>query len=288
VLHLGGIREADALPKNTAVLIAAYNADKTVRQAVESVLSGTLDCDIYIVDDCSTQPVAELLAGHGNVEVIRLKRNRGPAVARNVGLSRILAKDYDYVAIMDADDVSTPTRLAKQTAFLDQHPLVGAVGCWTLHFDEHSGETTLLRKRPTEPAEIRNMMFFNTGISHASAVFRVDALRSVGIYSENYPAAEDYELLRRIATKYDLANVPDFLLAYRVSEQGQSLGRRRRQLVDRLKIQLRYFAPFNWRAWAGVAQTIASLAVPARLVHALKLKLLRQQITRPAARPSSS
>lgn len=282
------IREVYALPRNTAVLIAAYNADKTIRQAVESVLSGSLGCDVYIVDDCSTRPVTEVLDGYDNVEVIRLKRNRGPAIARNVGLSRILAKHYDYVAIMDADDVSTPTRLAKQTAFLDKHPRVGAVGCWTLHFDEHTGETTLLRKRPTDPAAIRNMMFFNAGISHASAVFRVDALRSVGVYSEDYPAAEDYELLRRVATKYDLANLPEFLLAYRVSTQGQSLGRRRRQLIDRLKIQLRYFAPFNWRAWAGVTQTIASLAVPARLVHALKLKLLRQQIATPAARPSSS
>lgn len=276
------------MTKSTAVLIAAYNAEKTIRQAVESVLSGSLDCDVYIVDDCSTRPVKDALESYDNVEVIRLEHNRGPAVARNVGLSRILAKDYDYVAIMDADDVSTPTRLAKQTCFLDKNPRVGAVGCWTLHFDEHTGETTLLRKRPTEPAEIRNMMFFNTGISHASAVLRVDALRAVGVYSEDYPAAEDYELLRRVATKYDLANVPEFLLAYRVSSRGQSLGRRRRQLVDRLKIQLRYFAPFNWRAWAGAAQTIASLAVPARLVHALKLKLMREQIATPAVRPFSS
>jgi len=276
------------LPRSTAVLIAAYNAEKTIRQAVESVLAGSFDCDVYIVDDCSRIPVTEVLEPYDNVEVIRLKRNRGPAVARNIGLSKILAKDYDYVAIMDADDVSTPTRLAKQVCFLDKHPRVGAVGCWTLHFDEHTGETTLLRKRPTEPADIRNMMFFNTGISHASAVIRVDALRAVGIYSENYPAAEDYELLRRIGAKYDLANLPEFLLAYRVSSQGQSLGRRRRQLVDRLKIQLRYFAPFNWRAWAGVAQTLASLLIPARLVHTLKLKALHRQIATPVVRPSSS
>jgi glycosyltransferase involved in cell wall biosynthesis len=275
------------LPTTTAVLIAAYNADRTIRQAVESVLSGTLDCDVYIVDDCSRVAVTEILDSYDNVEVIRLKRNCGPAVARNIGLSKILSKDYDYVAIMDADDVSMPNRLAKQVCFLNKHPRVGAAGCWTRHIDEHTGETTLLRKRPTEPTEIRNMMFFNTGISHASAMFRVDALRSVGVYSENYPAAEDYELLRRVGAKYDLANVPEYLLAYRVSSQGQSLGRRHRQLIDRLKIQLRYFAPFNWRAWAGVAQTIAAQVTPAKFVHALKLKLLHRQITTPAARPFS-
>lgn len=276
------------MPNATAVLVAAYNAEKTIRQAVESVLSGSLTCDVYVVDDCSTTPVADLLTGYDNVEVIRLKRNRGPAVARNGGLSKILAKDYDYIAIMDADDISMPNRLAKQVCFLDKHPRVGAVGSWTRHFDEHSGEATLYRQRPADAAAIRNMMFFNTGISHASAMFRVDALRTVGIYSENYPAAEDYELLRRIGAKYDLANVPEYLLAYRISSQGQSLGRRRQQLFDRLRIQLRYFAPLNWRAWAGVAQTVVSLVTPVSLVHALKLKMLRSQIATPDARPSSS
>ena len=276
------------MPTVTAVLIAAYNAEKTIRQAVESVLSGSLACDVFIVDDCSHVPVSDVLDPYDNVEVIRLKRNRGPAVARNIGLSKILAKDYDYVAIMDADDISMPDRLARQVEFLDKHPRVGAAGCWTRHFDEVSGETTLYRQRPTEPAAIRNMMFFNIGISHASAMFRVDALRTVGIYSENYPAAEDYELLRRIGAKYDLANVPEYLLAYRISAQGQSLGRRRQQLRDRLRIQLRYFSPLAWRAWAGVAQTLGSLLAPAKLVHALKLKALRRQIVTPAARPSSS
>jgi glycosyltransferase involved in cell wall biosynthesis len=271
-----------------AVLVAAYNAEATISQAVDSVLSGTLPCDVYVVDDCSVKPAADILDSRVHVEVIRMKRNRGPAVARNVGLSKILAKGYDYVAIMDADDISMPERLEKQAALLERNPRLGAIGCWTRHFDEQTGATTLLRQRPTDSRAIRNMLFFNIGISHASAMFRVSALRSVGLYSEKFPAAEDYELLRRLAAKYELGNVPEYLLAYRVSTQGQSLRRRRRQLLDRLKIQLRYFAPLNWRAWAGAAQTIASLAVPARLVHALKVKFFRRQIAIPAARPSSS
>jgi len=284
---LSGHMPSSPNPPTVAVLVAAYNADATIRQAVDSVLGGTLACDIYVVDDGSATPVADLLSGD-RIEVIRMKCNRGPAVARNVGLSKILAKDYDYVAIMDADDIAMPERLAKQAALLDRDPRLGAVGCWTRHFDERTGETTLLRRRPQDPRAIRNMLFFNVGISHASAMFRVAALREVGLYSEKYPAAEDYELLRRIATRYELGNVPEYLLAYRVSTQGQSLRRRRRQLLDRLKIQLRYFAPTSWRAWAGLAQTLASLMVPARLVHALKLKFFRRQIAIPAARPSSS
>ena len=51
------------------------------------------------------------------VTVIRLDKNAGPGGARNAALGRVLAADYKYVAIMDADDVSHPTRLAVQQRF---------------------------------------------------------------------------------------------------------------------------------------------------------------------------
>lgn len=271
-----------------AVLVAAYNAEHTVRQAVESVLSGTQACDVFVVDDASSIPVSDLLDADPRVQVIRQKRNRGPAVARNVGLSKILSQDYDYVAIMDADDLSSPDRFAKQVAFLDTHPRTGAVGTGARYFDEDSGTTILLSQWPATAIEIRRKMFFNIGLFHPTAMIRTDVLKAVGLYSEKYPAAEDYDLMQRIARKYDLANLPEYLLSYRVSSQGQSLRRRRRQLLDRLRIQLRYLAPLNWRAWAGVAQTLASLFIPMTLLNALKVKLLRRQIVTPAARPSSS
>lgn len=266
------------MPRKVAVLVAAHDAEATIRDAVESVLAGSYPCRVFVVDDGSRVPVASVLGTYGGrVEIIRLDENRGPAAARNVGLARILAQPFDYVAIQDADDMSYADRLATQVACLDNNPALGAVGSWTKHFDEASGATVLYRKRPTDAAAIRDMMFFNIGLSHASTMFRADALRTVGLYDPAYPAAEDYELLRRVATRYDLANVPDYLVAYRVSSQGQSLRRRRRQLLDRLRVQLRYFAPLQWRAWAGVALTLASFGVPTGLVGAFKRKWLQRR-----------
>ena len=266
------------MPRKVAVLIAAHNAEKTIRDAVESVLCGSYPCRVFVIDDASRVPVASMLGTYGGrVEIIRLDQNRGPAGARNVGLARILAQDFDYVAIQDADDVSYADRLATQAARLDADATLGAVGSWTKHFDEDTGGTLLYRKRPVDAASIRNMMFFNIGLSHASTMFRAEALRVVGGYDAAYPAAEDYELLRRIATRYDLANVPEYLLAYRVSSQGQSLRRRRRQLFDRLRVQIKYFAPLQWRAWAGAAQTIASFVIPTELVGTLKRRWLRHR-----------
>jgi glycosyltransferase involved in cell wall biosynthesis len=259
---------------DTAVIVAAYNAERTLRAAVESVLNGTLPCDVFVVDDASGIAAADTLGELADkVQIIRLEKNRGPAAARNVALARIISGAYKYAAIMDADDISHPTRLAVQRDFLEINPKVGAVGTWVRLFDDRTGETVMSLNRTTDPAAIRKLMYFNVGISHATTMLRVAALRRVGVYDENYAAAEDYELMRRIATQYDLANIPECLLSYRISPGGQSRGRRQRQLYDRFRTQLKYFDVLQWRAWAGALKTILLLLVPPTFTETIKLKV---------------
>lgn len=259
------------MPSEPAVLMAAHNADRTIRQAVSSLLSGTCPCHIVVVDDCSRVPVETVLGPPSErVEVIRLEKNAGPAGARNAGLAHILGKKYEYVAVMDADDIAHPERLAKQVAFLDEHPNVGAVGSWARFFDEDSGETLFHQTPPESSDDIRKAMFFNSGLVHPSVLMRTAAIRTVGAYSGSYPAAEDYELLRRIGTRYDLANIPECLLEYRVTSRGVSMSKRRRQLFDRLRIQINYFDALEWRAWAGIMQTLLLFLVPVGLLTLYK------------------
>jgi GT2 family glycosyltransferase len=259
---------------DVAVVVAAYNADKTIVAAIESVLSGPLECAVFVVDDASRVPVADCLRSlSARITILRLDVNVGPAAARNAALRLILDRGFKYVAIMDADDMSYPNRLTIQAAYLEQNPAVGAVGTWTRLFDDETGETIRINRRAVAPNAVRNLMFFNIGLSHASAMIRVDALRRVGIYSDRYPAAEDYELLRRIGTCFQLANIPECLLHYRISPGGQSLRRRRRQLYDRLRVQIRYFEWREWRAWVGAFQTVALFLVPMRILQIAKSML---------------
>jgi len=261
------------VPSDTAVIMAAHNAERTIRHAVESVLDGTLPCDVFIADDASRIPVAAALGPLAeHVTVIRLEKNVGPGGARNAALKRVLAADYKYIAVMDADDVSHPTRLAVQREFLETHPKVGVVGTWVRLFDDRTGETVYSLHRATDSDSIRKLMYFNIGLSHATAMLRADALREVGVYDADYAAAEDYELMRRIGTRYDFANIPECLVSYRISPGGQSRGRRLRQLYDRLRTQLRYFEPLEWRAWAGVIKTALVMLVPSGWAEPLKLK----------------
>ena len=101
-------------------------------------------------------------------------------------------------------------------------------------------------------------------------MMRAQALRACGLYSMSYPAAEDYEMLRRMSKRFDLANMPEFLLEYSLSMSGISLKNRRRQLLDRLRIQRKYFDPSQAKAWLGVARTLAMFAVPRGVVSAYR------------------
>jgi len=99
---------------------------------------------------------------------------------------------------------------------------------------------------------------------------RADVLRSVGLYSEHYPVAEDYELARRISRKFAIANIPTVLLDYRISLGGLSRTRRRRQLLDRFKIQLKYFQAKEPSAWLGLAKTCLLFLLPVAVIGKMK------------------
>ena len=95
-------------------------------------------------------------------------------------------------------------------------------------------------------------------------------LRAVGVYSARYPVAEDYELLRRIAKQYAVTNIPIVLIDYQRSTGGVSLTRRRRQLFDRLRIQLKYFKLWEPDAWLVVSKTLLLFLVPVALIAKIK------------------
>lgn len=266
------------IPK-VAVVVAAYNAEATVVAAVESILAGTQACRVYVVDDCSRKPVADCLKHLlDRIVVIRLDKNAGPAAARNVAIERILEAGFEYVAIADADDISCPERLEKQLAFMEANPRIGVCGTWTRDFRFDINEPNVIRARPASPEAVRNMMYFNIGISHPSAMIRADVLRRVGLYSSKYPVAEDYELFRRIGVHYEFANIPELLLHCRISPNGQSESRPRRQIYDRFVIQLKYLEPTNWRAWAGLGKTFVTFFIPRGILAALKLNLVRSHV----------
>jgi glycosyltransferase involved in cell wall biosynthesis len=232
-----------------AVLMAAYNAQDTIKPAMDSVLASTVPLDLYIIDDGSTLPVSEALgAVPENVFIHRLPENGGLPKALNAGLKIILDKDYEFIARFDADDYSYPERFAVQMEYLETHPSVQIVGAWANAMGEDPNTPLFTISHPEHHADIVRAMYHNAAFIHPTLFMRTSMLRSLDKhYDENFRIAQDYEFMARVIRHYETANVPQALIDYSYLSELSSKNKRRRQLRARLKVQSMHFT----RRWAS-------------------------------------
>ena len=202
-------------PKVT-VLMPVYNGEKYLREAVDSILGQTFrDFEFIIVDDASTDRGYEIARSYTDprIVLVRNERNLGLTVSLNRGLELTRG---EYVARMDCDDVSLPERLERQVAFMDANPDVGACGTWSLDID-HAGNVVGRRELPL--GEELNNFYWRRSLSHPAAMFRFD--REDGPrYDPACRYAQDYDLWFKVRARRRLANLPEYLLLYRVHDDS--------------------------------------------------------------------
>jgi glycosyltransferase involved in cell wall biosynthesis len=210
------------------VLMPVYNGDKYLREAIDSILNQSFhDYEFLIIDDGSTDRSAEVIESYNDsrIQFVRNKVNLGLIAALNMGLA--LARG-EYVARMDQDDISLPERLKKQADFMDQHSNLGICGTWSQTFGEV--EKSWLTSFPVGHVEIMSQLLFNTAISHPTAMFDMKKFRSLNLrYDMNALHAEDYNLWVEASDYFNLGNVPEVLLLYRVHHQQTCQAESKRQ-----------------------------------------------------------
>lgn len=208
-----------------SVVLPVFNAEPYVRDALHSVLGQTLaDFEVIAIDDGSTDASGRILAALAGMDarVRHVSRgNRGLTHTLNEGLEAARAP---YVAIMNADDVALPDRLRLQAAFLDAHPRVAAVGgqVTLMLADGTPGPATSL---PCDPAAVRRFLDTMSPFAHPAVMLRRQDVLAVGGYRAQIEPAEDYDLWLRLAERFDLANLPNVLLRYRL-HAGQATAAR--------------------------------------------------------------
>ena len=118
----------------------------------------------------------------------------------------------EYLAIFDHDDVSVPTRLEKEVAYLDTHSHIGVVSGWLEYF----GTDNNIWKTPETDTDIRIMLCDNCCVAHTAAMIRKSVLADNNIeYEEYYTPAEDYRLWARLADVTHFYNLQEVLVRYR-------------------------------------------------------------------------
>jgi glycosyltransferase involved in cell wall biosynthesis len=180
-----------------SVVIPAFNAERFLGEAIESVLGQTLPPDqVVVVDNASEDRTGEVAAGYPEVTLERIEPNRGPAGGRNAGFRLTTG---ELIAFHDADDLMLPAKLETQAAHLGEHPEVGVVlGCQEILLEEgaalpfwHRATDTPVLMPPREATEDM------TKVHPMTMLVRREVFESVGPFDEEIGPAEDVDWMMR-------------------------------------------------------------------------------------------
>lgn len=219
-----------------SVLMPVFNGGAYLGEAVESILNQTFrDFEFLIIDDGSTDDSLKLLRQYAmrdsRIRVIA-RENRGLTSTLNELLS--IARG-EFVARMDADDISMPERFARQIAFIRDNPRVVCVGAAFQMIDSAGRYLTTLTSPQTD-AEIQSLhLSGHAAITHPVVMMRLAAVNQVGGYDSNYDLVEDLDLWLRLGEVGEFANLTDVLLKYRLHSKSISemAGQKQRDAARR-------------------------------------------------------
>lgn len=239
-----------------SVIMSVYNCEKYIRQAIESILNQSFrDFEFIIVDDCSTDKSLEIIRKYQD------KDNRIKIIlnSENIGLTKSLNKAIkqtqgDYVARMDCDDISLLERLEKQIRFMENNPkivLCGTLG-WIIN---NNGDIVKEKNIATDYKTIKKKLLFNNQFIHSSLFIRKDVLRKEGLYDEDFNKSQDYELVLRLASKYPVVNLSDYLIKWRVNNNSLSWSDKRQE-KDALKARKYAITRYGYPKMAGLFHLI--------------------------------
>jgi glycosyltransferase involved in cell wall biosynthesis len=201
------------------VLIAVYNGEPFLQQAIKSVLEQTYtDFELLIVDDASSDNTNEIILSFldERIRLIRNENNQGAAYSRNRGIENALG---DFIAVLDADDIMYSHRLSSQAAFLDAHPEIALVG-GAYDIIDKDGNKLQTMAHPADPIVLRWKLLFRNPIATSASTFRKAAALAVGGYDQRYLVGEDFSFNVRLSQHHLLAQLSDTVGAYRVHGSG--------------------------------------------------------------------
>jgi glycosyltransferase involved in cell wall biosynthesis len=227
---MNGTNESEA-PELVSVIIPAFNASDFIEECLRSAMRQTYAAiEIIVVDDGSTDNTSELVQALARQDArIRLfyQENQGVGAARNLAIRQARGV---YVAPLDADDLWYPDKIERQVKAI-QHggPTMGAVYCWDAKINA-GGELLRFGNEEHLVGRISRALTLHNFTGNASVpLFRAQAMSEVGAYltrTEQYggQGCEDWDLMIRIAERYQIGLAPGHLVSYRQLPSSMSVN----------------------------------------------------------------
>lgn len=204
-----------------SVIMPVYNAEVFIAQAIDSILEQTFKSfEFIIINDGSTDASLKIIRSYNDPRIrVVSRKNKGLVATLNEGIK--LARG-EYIARMDADDISYPDRFSQQVVYLDKNKDIDLVGSQIITMDEAGNMSKGIVSKPIDPEDVRLLLGHGSIIAHPTVMMKLHSVKEVGGYREKYWPAEDYDLWLRMAEHGELANLPSVLLKYRISKKGIS------------------------------------------------------------------
>jgi len=198
-----------------SVIMPARNAGRFVTAAVKSIQNQTYShWELLVMDDGSIDRTGAILSRLAKkdrrVQLFRNEKSRGIAVSLNMLVKKTRGS---YIARMDADDISLPTRLTKQLNYLQNHPKVIACG-GSAEMIDSKGLVFAQKHFPTNPDVLHNLIMRMVPIQHPIMLVRAHALKTVR-YNEHMRTAEDVDLFFKLLRLGQFGNITDIIYQYR-------------------------------------------------------------------------
>ena len=203
------------------VLMSVFNGAKYLEAAIASITTQTLRAfEFIIVDDASTDDTPAILrrCRDPRLVLLRNEENRGLTWSLNLGLRRARG---EFIARMDADDLSEADRLEEQAAYLRVHPDVGLV-CSAATIVDEQGVPVGTHTPSFSPEHFYFFLNYKNCIVHSSVLFRREIVERLGGYDERRPFAQDFELWQRLARTARIAQLDRRMVRWRRHKGGIS------------------------------------------------------------------
>lgn len=229
------------------IIMPAYNAARYLRAAIDSVISQTYeDWRIILVNDGSTDQTADIAREFqrrlGERMLVITQPNGGMSAARNTAIRNSTA---EFLAMLDADDVWLPFRLAESLKSFQLRPEAGLSYGLITKIDEAGNLLDTFTGNPgNAEGKIAPAIYKRTvELPCVTITVRRQCIEEVGLFDETMKGTEDRDLWLRIALRYEVAFVPMVIAYYRTSATSVSSDLGRMFNAQKHFIEKNYGAP---------------------------------------------
>lgn len=178
-----------------SVIMPAYNGEKYIGRAIESVLNQTYErFELIIVEDASTDGTLSIIKKFKDERILLFQNpvNKGIAYSTNLGIDNSNGK---YIALLDDDDIATPQRLELQVDFMENHDEIDILGGRSAFIDKDDNFLRYGSEPIYNPKRIKaNLLFFNEKFANCTAMIRKSFVEKYNLrYQDNCLGMQDFK-----------------------------------------------------------------------------------------------